>query len=447
MAAVNSLVDVEMSSPVLLHGRFFVDHAHPKSITAAFLVLFSLIVLHLFMSHRAPRIIDSKDEFFRFVDLETNTTIDIDIVLSLLETRHRFLDVNCTLARRRPAPRRLELEVIASWKTTFFKRTTVVGSATSNPETIKVEFLNDSNLGTPITILHRPVDDFDTAKTKIALTTDFEGIEGLQFKSIYLNPSAFSMSRASRFLLSILLGYMLTVYVSYLSFDSDALTEVFCLMLGITGVISSNPLAFMRDSGLSDCVLLSVFVTLFRLFCFLQMELLRGRKSSLNMLFLVLSCAFFGLYGTVDAAAAFERGQLYLDIEAELDTVLPTEALLVNLNWAYAAVCGLWALLAFVQGRKWAQARFWVLVGLMATGLAATWFSRIFCITNRAFGDSVLPEMVYAVAHMASAAFVLFFFHSQGGIGYEPIVEGSIGKSIVERSSSGSEHDDFRQND
>lgn len=229
---------------------------------------------------------------------------------------------------------------------------------------------------------------------------------------------------------------MLTVYISYLSFGSDAFTEVLCLTLGITGTISSNPLAFFVDSGLSDCVLLSAFVTFFRMFCFLQIELVRGRKSNLNMLFLAISCTFFGFYGTVDAAAAFDRGQLYMDIEAELHTVLPTEALLINLNWGYAAGSGLWALLAFVQGRKWAQARFWVLIALVAMGLAATWFSRIYCITSHVLGYSVMPGMVYAAVHMVAAAFVLFFFHSQGGIGYKPIVEGEMAESIVERSSS-----------
>jgi hypothetical protein len=188
-------------------------------------------------------------------------------------------------------------------------------------------------------------------------------------------------------------------------------------------------------------VLLSAFVTLFRMFCFLQIELVRGRKSSLNMLFLVLCCSFFGLYATVDAASAFERGQLYLDIEAELDTVLPTEALLISIHYGYAAVCAIWGLLAFVQGRSWACARFWVLIALVVMGITATWFSQIFCITNHVLGYSVLPRMVYAVVHMVAAAFVLFFFHSQGSIGYKHIVEADIGESIVERGSSESAHD------
>jgi hypothetical protein len=120
--------------------------------------------------------------------------------------------------------------------------------------------------------------------------------------------------------MSFLIGYILVVFAFYLKFDSESFTQIFLLVIGITGVFSSNPLTyFIKNTGagarISDHILMSVFTAVFRLFLLLELEMLRGKSSAPATILVILFGVFFGFYATVDAAASYDRATHVLQSE------------------------------------------------------------------------------------------------------------------------------------
>jgi hypothetical protein len=139
---------------------------------------------------------------------------------------------------------------------------------------------------------------------------------------------------------------MLIVYLSFLVFDEKIFTELFCILLGVTGILACNHLTlFLRSSEsarLSEHVFLPAFLALFRML--LQLGLIRGRSASSNVLLMFVAAVFFCGYATVDARASFDRALLFADAETERMIVLLTEALLIN-SISHRRFC--WALVVF----------------------------------------------------------------------------------------------------
>jgi hypothetical protein len=441
MEVTDDFVPVEFGEPAAHHGRFFVDSAPPRSILAVFLVLALFIGIHVAVAWRAPKIITYTDDRFALREGEGNASIDLDLAYSQLDELHRFLDVNCTVVKRVPSSRNVGLDVDIGSRSVFLKNETVVNSVSSKPQTVKIEFLGGSKTSSSFTIMHREVHDYDSVRLRLTITTDFESIEAFAFRSSFANPSAFAFSKAARIFLALLLGYMLVVYLSFLSFDEEIFTELFCILLGVTGILACNPLTLFLRSGesarLSDHVFLAAFVALFRMFLLLQLELIRGRSASPNVLLVFLAAVFFCGYATVDAGASFDRALLFADAETERMIVLPTEALFIDFDIAYTVVFGLWLFLALIHSRGFAGKRLFVVAALTVVGMMAVVFSHLVCVRTAAFAYTLLPTMVYSTVHMVAAAFALFFLHSDGEPHYKPILAGEESLEIADEISSG----------
>jgi hypothetical protein len=438
----SALVDVEIDDQTDLHSHFFVDRAHPRSIFAILIILSIFAAAHIAVSYRAPKILSYSEISFAIDEGQGNSTIDLDVMFSGLYEDHRFLDVNCTFVRRYPPLRSISQEIEIASRSAFRKNETVVATMGTNPQSMKLEFVSGSRMSDSFRIMHREVRDYDHAHVRLTIATDFDPIDRLVFKSCFANPSAFHFSRVTKLLLAILLGYMMMVYLSFLSFDGDLFTELFCVLLGLSGVLSCNPLTlFLPSPGsvrLSDHVLLATFVALFRMFCLLQLEVIRARSSAPNVGVVVILAVFFCCYATVDAAASFDRAMLFADAETETSVVLPTETLVINFDWGFTAIFGSWFLLALIHSQGFAGKRLWVVTVLASAGIAAAAFAHGFCLQTGTFAYTLLPSMVHATVHMLGAGFVIFFLHGGEGSRYASIVA-EDGGPIADAMTSGDE--------
>jgi hypothetical protein len=317
------------------------------------------------------------------------------------------------------------LDVDIASRSVFSKNETVMISVNQHPQTIKLEFLTGTRTSTPFRVMHKEVREFDTAQVRLTLSSDFDSVSGFLFHSSFANPSAFKFSRVARLLLSLLLGYMLIVYFSFLSFDDQLFTELFCVLLGVMGVLSCNPLALFFPSAMSvqllDHVSIAAFVALFRMFTLFQIEMIRGRSSSPNVLLVFIAALFFGCYATVEAGATFDRTMLFAEAEIETIVVLPTEALLINFDCAYGTLFVCWLLMASIHSGGFAAKRLFVISTLTVLGLAAAAFAHVFCIQTSTFAYTLIPTMVYAAVNLVAAAFAVFFLHCEGATYYKPI--------------------------
>jgi hypothetical protein len=204
---------------------------------------------------------------------------------------------------------------------------------------------------------------------------------------------------------------MPAVYVSCLQFDADSFTQVFCLVLGGLGLLSANPLALVPSVAappISD----HAFAAALRLFCLVQVGLVRARQRAPPRPRFAVACACFALYAIAEAAAGFDRAQLIADAQTERVVVLPSEELLVAADAVFAAVAVAWAALALWQTQP-PRLRLLVFVAFIAIGLAATVFTHVICLMRNLFAYTVLPSMIYNIAQMTVGAFVLFLMRPE----------------------------------
>jgi hypothetical protein len=119
--------------------------------------------------------------------------------------------------------------------------------------------------------------DIDTLR--LTVMADYRPSEVFLFHWDFGNSSAEKYDQSAKLLMSFLVGYVLAVFAFYLRFDSEYFTQVFLLVIGVTGVFAGNPLNYFSGvapgSRVSDHIFMAVFIAVFRVFALLQLELLR----------------------------------------------------------------------------------------------------------------------------------------------------------------------------
>jgi hypothetical protein len=154
--------------------------------------------------------------------------------------------------------------------------------------------------------------------------------------------------------MSFLIGYMVVIFALYLTFDAESFTQIMLLILGITGVLASNPATyFIPEKGtrarISDHILMAVFIGVFRLFMILGLEMLRSRSTSPPNFLTISLGILIGLYATVEAAASYDRETHIMQSEWEAPVILQTESWLMRLDTAYAAVLVVYLIACVIQ--------------------------------------------------------------------------------------------------
>jgi hypothetical protein len=395
-------------------------------ISCAILSLF--ISLHIFTSARTPPILASNRHYFPVNDINSNTSVDLDITLSDLQNSHRFLEINCTVLRRSPSRRKEKRVISMSTRTLFSRNFTVTNSISTPTRVVSLAFPSMENRSQATTLLHKEVLGYDTAQMKLTVSTDFRWVEGLEFEWFSVDPSGAKYRRVAGLVLSALHGYIVAVYASFLSLDGCSVTDVLCLTLGMAGVFSSDPFSLWLPEDIAprwtEHIFLAGYVGLHRLFVLVQMEMLRsgGRTS---WLILAFGGVFYAGYAISEAAATFDRALLIYQCETAVAVVLPSELFAVQCHMVHCVVALVWVILAVFHGRKYAPKR--VIVFGVAAGidLATTLFTQIFCVKTQSFAFTVLPEMIHTVAHLTTGVFVIFLMHPDKGTPRDPLARSS----------------------
>jgi hypothetical protein len=410
--AGQDLKSLEISDSASPSSNFFVDSASPAALATCLGVLCVLIFVHIAAATQTPSIIDFKEQSMPLEEGDPNASVEVDIVLSQLDSMHRILDINCTLLRNRPADHTVHLDLVVFVKAIFLSNSSVVNTVKSRPDRLSVSFAEDARRSSPFSIVRKEVIGFDSLQLKLTMLSHFDQIEGLLFRWSFANPAAAKYFRAVRLLLSVLVGYMLLVYVSFLTWDDrDFFTQIFCIALGVFGILAANPVSTLPGASaphIVDHLLAAVYAAALRLFFLLQLEMIRaGAAAPRTDVAAGLSVPFV-LYAVVEAAAAFDRAQLVAG--GAIDVIFQTERALAYFHRVYIAALAVWAVVAY--RRKRARTRLFVFVAFAAAGIAAT------VLAQTAIGadgmQSVTPALVYTTVHVTTGAFTIFLMHSQG---------------------------------
>lgn len=422
------LSDVELDSDAGSTSYFFIDNISKPSLAATYAIFFVFISMHIFASIRAPNVIGKKDELFLLNKTEENVSMDVDITLSKLSVQHKFIDVNGSIIRKSKGEVKVQ-EVDISKRVLYLKNYELVQSEGLSSNLLSLHYLPENNLSSSFHVHDTKITDFDCLQIKMTFKTDFKDIKGFLFHWTYSNPSAQKYSRAARFLMSFLIGYMLVMFSLYLTIDSDRFTQVFCLVLGVAGISASNPLSLIMPKEyilVTDAIFIAVFNAIFRMFLISQFEIYRSQKNTPMKLFTIISGVLFLLYAIVEAMAIYDRSKLLENAKEEIFITLFTEKVLAIVHVVFIVFSFIYLIITIINNKESYTKRLWFITCCLILSNIVTGVTGIVFAFSGFFMFSVMPIMLVCAVNITCGAFCMFFHHPGGGSEYEQI-EGGAG--------------------
>jgi hypothetical protein len=370
------------------------------------------------------------------------------VTLSELVEGHRFVSINATLVTDDlSADRTLDIEVTA--RNSFLLGVTNVRTDNPPKETFHVAFSKGSNRSSLFPIGHFRVDGVEAVQVRVSLQSDFKNVTGVDFLWYFANPSADKYARSTKLLLSFLVGYMLVLFAFYLRFDSESFTQVYLLILGVTGVFASNPVTYffpgVPGAKVSDHILIALFLAAYKMFLVLEFEMLRSHDPRPKTIFVVLLGVAFAFYATVDAAAGYDR-QSHLDgSEDEAPVIMQTETVLACFHAGYSLFVAVYALVAFVSNDGANTRRVAYFAFSAALTVLVVLFSGVYCVYADFWMYTVKPPLLMQSIISTLAALTLFFLHTGGGpeyVGLDKLKE--TDQTVIEIDQISADGDDVR---
>jgi hypothetical protein len=281
-----------------------------------------------------------------------------------------------------------------------------------------------SNRSSLFDVVYISIRGTDTIQIRMTVHTEYTGIAGFLFRWNFMDPGAEKYSRSARLLMSFLIGYILVVFSFYLKFDAESFTQIFLLVVGVTGIFASNPLTyFIKSTGtvarIFDHILMSVFTATFRLFLMVELEMLRTRTVAPKSILTILFGIFFAFHATVDATASYDRQTHLIQSEFEVSIILQTEIARMIFDAVYVIFSTLYLVIAIIQNdgahtRRIAFFSFAVLVTSFLTVLTHI----VFVMLNK-YMYSVMSAMLFCSTHITIASMCIFMLHCGGGPEYK----------------------------
>jgi hypothetical protein len=197
---------------------------------------------------------------------DESSSIDIKVTLSQLIPGYRFISVNEPLLTNDTSTSPV-LPIDLTVQKNF---NPVESNFNEGRRPIDVCFMAGKNQSSLFYVTGVVSRDIDTLRLRLPVMTDYRSIEVFLFHCGFGNSSAEKGGQSAKLLMSFLVGYMLVAFTFTLQFDNEYFIQVFLFVLG---VFAANPLNYFTRAApcalISDHILMSVFITLFRVFVLL----------------------------------------------------------------------------------------------------------------------------------------------------------------------------------
>jgi hypothetical protein len=413
--------EVELAAHPNSGSFYFIEGTSPGQMASTLFGLACFLLMHTYASLRCPPSFGSKSEFYQMNESEGNATVDIDITLSQLVESHRFVQLNASFITN-PEQEDRTTSIDSTVRSNFMAGGTMLRTEHPAREIYQIIFTQGADRSSSFPVGHFRVDAIDSIQIRIAIQANFRGVRGVEFTWFFANPSAEKYARSSRMLLSFLNGYMLVLFAFYLRFDSESFTQVFLLIIGITGVFASNPITFffprIPGAKISDHVLTAIFLAIYKMFLILELEMLRSRNPKPKTAVVICLGIAFAVYATVDAAAGYDR-ECHIDTaEVESPIVLQTEIALGCLHALYSVCVLIYAVVAVVgnDGNNARRVGYFAFSAVLAT--CGSLFTGVYCLWADLWMYTVRRDLFLQAIIGTLAGMTLFFLHSGGGPEY-----------------------------
>jgi hypothetical protein len=425
-------------------SHLFLENASGWSLVVILCLLALFVVGHAWTAICAPPILLDKEDYYALNATEGNVTYDVDITYSQILPGHRFININGSLVPR-DVTKDFTISVDVSVRTTFLKNSNTTSDDVMEARSgVKLVYTAGQNHTAFFPVTQVTTADFDTLQVRTSVETDFTTIQGFLFRCDYGNAAAETYERSSKLLMSFLIGSMLVAFALSLKFDAESFTQIFLLVIGVTGVFAGNPLSYFFTQGarphISNHISMSVFQSIYRLFLFTELELLRSHINSPPTSFLIILGVFFAFYATVQAAAYYDRETLLVQAQREVPMIFQTEIALMIFDGIFALISLIYFVVAVVSNEG-ANPRRLCLIGislfaiLMAIMIAEVYF----VLVNKCLYTTI-PGLLVSSTHVMFAAISLFLLHTGGGRQYDAIAD--QGKAGGEKMNLDAQYED-----
>jgi hypothetical protein len=375
----------------------FLDTASPRTLITTFLLLVSVILVHLISAFRAPPLIALHESNFAVNESLVNNSLELDLTVRSLRPGHRFIDISAILVRSHPAPLPIKSTYEFSSNTTFILHSAVRSTEAIAHRAIHLQFFQGALHSTPFSIVRRNITDFDGLDISWHLQGQFTSILNCTITWHFLNGHTLKFIRSARFLLSLPIGFFLVLFCWPIQPELDGFTTPFCIVMGLIGLLgpTTGPHVPGPEATASQGFGFAAYISLFRLFCIIQLEMVRANAPWPRPLLFFGFGLFFGFLAVVDASASLDRA-----IHPSAPSLLATERLLACSTFAHAAAVLAWIRLA--HSRDASKRRVCTFGGFAAADVAAS------ALALFRTGPGVVTEVLKAAVPTMCGALSLF---------------------------------------
>jgi hypothetical protein len=426
---------VELTPKTSRTSNFFLEVASSWSLFASIIMISAFPVVHLVAAWSPPSRLLEKQEFHQVNITGDNSSYSVDMIVSELHPFPDILTLSFSLALL-PVSHSRNLRAGVVLHATHLQDENVPVRRVDDSQFLIVNVARGAGRSPVHDLLQAVIRDTNAFHVHLDIRTNYSAVQGFYFNWAFSDMNDEKFCKRARFWLSGLIGFMFLLAVANLNFDSESWTQSFLIILGIVGVLASNPIQhfFFSDGSLQvmDHALMASFNGIYRMFMIIQLELLRTHKVIPDLRFLIGCVVVFTSYAGIEFAAMDERSGKSPSVLMMENSLMFAGILYTLVSLAYTAVT-----VVTNNGVNVRKVCFFS-VSVIVTSFT-TFLTDVYFVWRGQHVNSVFPQMVSAAVHMSLAAMTIFLLHSAGGPEYEDLEwrRGSVVLDIERESDHG----------
>ena len=392
--------------------------------------IFGLFIIFLcveiWMTLSAPQSFVSKHEVVKIDTPQPPDpyTLDISLEITKIQQTNRFIEINATVIRNNTGDALdLNLNLESRYVYEYRKQYQTKESTRANAV---AKFPAGQSTSSSFVFFKKTIDRrFDTILIETQVASDvvenIAQVVGFDFTWFFGNSASIKYRQYSGVFLSISLLIIFIGYIYSIRIEKNFIIEVLCLIFGIAGVLTMNPLSFfiikVNFNIISSSILLSVFVATFRIFIAADYYF-SSISQTIPSSYLLPVSIFYCIGALISSCASYDR-DTYLILGNHLSAqIFPSEyiqAFFDTINLVFSC-----SMVFYILKKTQRQSRQTIMISIItALTQCSTFFSHvIFVVFKSHYMTTIVPQLIFQIVHVTCAGICLHFMQPYEGIEY-----------------------------
>lgn len=404
----------------------YIDNTSVYNFYSMIILLIAFIVLNFYSVLKIPEAITNKKEYFGLT-LQTGSSVDLDLSLSQILQSHKFVQMDMKMLLKKPAADEYGYSIQS--KTTLIANSMLNSESKTSDFTIKIPAPEKESKMSEL--LNLKINDIIGIRINLKIGGKIDLLDGVEFYWSFYNPNSTKYINTYNLLVTLLIFYMLIIYLYSFKFNIQTYHQIFLLIIGISAIFSTNPLGLIFTnysvSHISNFILSAIFLAIFRMYILILLKYDNNVPSKLVTF--VIGIVFM-LYGIVGVAASYNRNLLLLNSSVNNER-LSTENMLMFLDIVYIIVLIVFNVLSLMKQDISFNFRsiFFLLVSVFM--ILSTLYSDLNNYSSKFKGGVSVLNLLQNCIYVTCASFLIFMFHKNNEVEYQEFDEGKNDDQMV----------------